>query len=260
MTLCMVWRTRDNICFASDSRLSFGSNRCDAGIKVSRVPFSVLSVGEPGQADPVVASGDLGMAFAGSASAALMTKVALAEVVRVMQGIPDYHDMGMESISDVMFRGFRVTSRSIGSAIFGAVATCVVFSGNCAVQQRLRAFRMEVDRTNNHSIREVLPAVGDLEVFGSGEPSARRKLPSKPDSKNIIGVLRAVINDPNIDDVGGNIQYGDFKGSIFQPAGVAELGSTAQGVHYWRGPLDLNGPDFDQENGLLPRFPYLNFI
>jgi hypothetical protein len=38
------------------------------------------------------------------------------------------------------------------------------------------------------------------------------------------------------------------------------LGSTTQGVHYWRGPLDLNGPDFDHVNGLIPHFPYLNCI
>ena len=258
MTLCMVWRTENNVCFASDFRLSFGTNRCDAAIKVSRIPFTVYSVGDPGQPDPIFVSGDLGMAFAGSSVAALMSKEALAEVVRDVQGIPSYHDMGMDDISDLIFRGFQVITRSIGSAIFGAVATCVVFAGYCGAQHRIRAFRMEVDRRNSHSIREVLLAIGDLEVFGSGEPAARQRLPSSPNTRDIIRSLRAVINDPNVVDVGGNIQYGDFKGSTFQPRGVAELGSTPQGV--WRGPLDLNGDAFDQEKGLLPRFPYLDLI
>ena len=72
--------------------------------------------------------------------------------------------MGMDDISDLIFRGFQVITRSIGSAIFGAVATCVVFAGYCGAQHRIRAFRMEVDRRNSHSIREVLLAIGDLEV------------------------------------------------------------------------------------------------
>ena len=127
------------------------------------------------------------MAFAGSSVAALMSKEALAEVVRDVQGIPSYHDMGMDGISDLIFRGFQVITRSIGSAIFGAVATCVVFAGYCGAQHRIRAFRMEVDRRNSHSIREVLLAIGDLEVFGSGEPAARQRLPSSPNTRDIIG-------------------------------------------------------------------------
>ncbi len=87
MTLCMVWRTQNNVCFASDSGLSFGTNKCDAAIKVSRVPFNVYSVGNPGQPAPVVVSGDLGRAFAGSSVAALMTKEAL--VTGTPYAIPD---------------------------------------------------------------------------------------------------------------------------------------------------------------------------
>jgi hypothetical protein len=92
----------------------------------------------------LIASGDLGMAFAGSANAALMTKDTLAEVVRTMQGIPGYHDIGMDGISDVVFRGFKVITQSIGTAIGPVASTCVVFAGYCASQRRLRVFRMEV--------------------------------------------------------------------------------------------------------------------
>jgi hypothetical protein len=67
---------------------------------------------------------------------------------------------GMDGLSDLIFRGFRGVTQSIGSAIFQKVATCVVFAGYCGSQQRIRAFRMEVDEANNHSIREVLLACG----------------------------------------------------------------------------------------------------
>jgi hypothetical protein len=86
----MVWRKEDNVCFASDSRLSLGAVRCDAGFKVSRIPFSICLIGQP----PV--SGDLGMAFSGSSIAALMTQEALAEVVREVKGVEGIHDFGMD--------------------------------------------------------------------------------------------------------------------------------------------------------------------
>jgi hypothetical protein len=54
------------------------------------------------------------------------------------------------------------------------------------------------------------------------------------------------------------MQYGRFLGSKFQPYGIAKL--SEGGVHYWRGSLDLNGDDFDQTNGLIPNFPYLDLI
>jgi hypothetical protein len=39
--------------------------------------------------------------------------------------------------------------------------------------------------------------------------------------------------------------------------GVAKIDDS--GVHYWRGSLDLNGPDFAQAE-LLPNFPLLYLI
>jgi|SRR5271165_5916074 len=249
MTLCMVWRTENDVCFASDSRLSFGTARCDAAFKVSRIPFSIYSVGGSGQP---LASGDLGMTFSGSSVAALMTKEALAEVMREVSVI-DIHDFSMDALVDLIFRGFQVITRNIGGAILERVATCVVIAGYCVRQERIRAFRMEVDRANRCTIREVLLAVGELEVFGSGEMAARKNLPSSPGTKEIIHALRAVIEDQTIDDVGGHIQFGHFEGSTFRVAGIAE--PVGQCLHYWRGPLDLNGEEFDREKGLIPRLP-----
>ena len=229
MTLCMVWRNEDdNVYFASDSRLSFGTVRCDAAFKVSRIPFSICSVGQP------PASGDLGMAFSGSSVAALMTKEALGEVVREVYGVRGSHDFSMDALADLVFRGFRVITRNIGVALLEKVATCVVFAGYCFRQKRIRVYRMEVDRTISHVMREVLLAAGELEVFGSGDLAARMHLPPSPGTKEIIHALRAVIEDQTIDDVGGHIQFGRFEGSSFKVAGIAELFADGQRVHYWR--------------------------
>jgi hypothetical protein len=252
MTLCMVWRKEGNVCFASDSRLSFDKVRCDAGFKVSRIPFSICSIGKP----PV--SGDLGMAFSGSSIAALMTKEALAEVVREVKGVEEIHDLSMDALADLVFRGFKVITRNIAVALLERVATCVVFGGYCMREKRIRVFRMEVDGANNHSIHEVLKAVGDLEVFGSGEPAARRNLPtSSPGTQEILYALRAVIEDETIQEVGGHIQFGHFVDSNFQVAGIAEPFDNHKRIHYWRGPIDLNGDEFNRETGLVPQIPQL---
>lgn len=263
MTLCIVWRSCDgNVHFASDSRLSFGHATCDAAIKICRVPYNIYDAAGSGDSAPIESSGDLGMAFSGSSSVALMAKEALAEIVRDLQGIRHVHDMDMDGIADVMLRGFHVVCNKIAPALFENVATCVVFAGFCKTHDRIRVFEMSVDRKNSHSFSEILPNNGDFTTFGSGSKFAQPKLAaiSSPSQKDYLMVLKSVIDDPNVSDVGGSIQYGNFRNGRFQPAGVAELGDTQQGVHYWRGPLDLNGPDFDQAAGLFPRFPYLNLI
>ncbi|WP_315921869.1 hypothetical protein [Mesorhizobium sp. SP-1A] len=240
--------------------MSFNSITCDAGIKICKVPFTIYGPSAANGSAPVLASGDLGMGFAGSSVVALMMKEALAEIVSNLQAVPIFHDFGMDGIANVMFRGFKVIAKSISTALFEKAATCVVFAGYCEVEQRIRAFRMQLDKQNNASIVEVLHAVGDVEVFGSGEKAARVILPSNPSQKDFVNVLQQVIDDPNVHDVGGNIQYGGFKGRRFQPVGVAVLGDSPNGVHYWRGPLDLNGPDFDHANGLVLGFPCLDLI
>ena len=81
----------------------------------------------------------------------------------------------------------------------------------------------------------------------------------QPNQRSVIDFLQSVIDDTNIEGVGGNIQYGSFYGTMFRPAGIAKYKNG--NVHYWRGPLDLNGSDFDQSGGgFHPNFPLLNFI
>lgn len=260
MTLCMVWKARGNIIFLSDSRLTFGIPTSDTGIKVVRIPFNIFEPGSPGQDPKLILSGDLGMTFAGSSAVALMMKEALAEVVFQIQGIPNYHDLDMNGISDLIFRGFKVTAQSIGAAIFEGNLTTVIFAGYCPTENRLRAFRMDVDKSNQCRINEILLHEGEIETIGSGKKQADAMLPNIPNDRNMVEIMKEVIQDPTVDSVGGNIQYGSFFGTRFQPYGVIELANNQKGVHYWRGPLDLNGSDFDEDKGLLPLMPYLDLM
>lgn len=260
MTLCIVWRTQNDVHFLSDSRLSFGKVPCDVGIKVCRLPYKVYGPSACNGAAPLVASGDIGMAFAGSSTVALMMKEAIGEVIHDMQGIPQYHDFSMDEIADVISRGFTVVAKSIATALFEKAATCVVFAGFCHRVKALRTYRMEFNHKAVVTCNEVLQNAGDIEIFGSGANKAEKLLAKvdKPNQHDYFSTMESVINDENITDVGGNIQYGHFTNSSFQPVGVASLSGSDNGVSYWRGPLDLNGSDFDQANGLIPLFPYLD--
>jgi hypothetical protein len=266
MTLCIVWRDGSNIKFVSDSRLSFGSSgTSDFGIKVVRIPFHIYGPNGPSGAKPLISSGDLGMAFAGLAVGALMVKEALAEVLYSMQVVPIFHGYdGMDSIADFVFRAYEVISKDLCATIYEQGRTCIVFAGYCATQNKLRAFRIETDTQNQRHKSEVLVNDGEMEIFGSGAAAARKLIPNGAREREIIGVLQVVIDDHSVPSVGGNIQYGSFAGSKFQPAGVAKLSDKDElgysGVHYWRGPLDLNGSDFDQAEGLTPNFPMLDLI
>jgi hypothetical protein len=266
MTLCIVWRDGSNIKFVSDSRISVGSMATsDIGIKVVRIPFNISGPDGPGDGLPPISCGDLGMAFAGSALGVLMVKEALAELLFSMQAVPVFrNDYGMDAIADFVFRAYEVISRDLCKTICENGCTSFVFAGFCATQNKLRAFRMETDKQNKHHIYEVLTKDTDLEIFGSGAPAARLLIKNGARERDIIDVIQRVIDASSVPSVGGNIQYGSFVGTKFQPAGVAKLSDRdelgASGVHYWRGPLDLNGSDFDQAEGLTPNFPMLDLI
>lgn len=258
MTLCIVWREAGNIKFASDSRLTFGQiGTSDCGIKVVRIPFNIYGPDE-GDVAPLILSGDLGMAFAGNAVGALMVKEALAEVLFRMQAVPSFHDYGMEGIADFVFRAYKVISKDLCATILDQGRTCIVFAGYCAIQKRLRAFRIETDQQNVCHKREILTSDGQHEAFGNGATPQLTASIAGQGERHIVQALQGAIDDPAIPGVGGNVQYGRFKGSNFQTLGVARM--SDDGVHYWRGSLDLNGPDFDYSEGLIPNFPLLDMI
>jgi hypothetical protein len=75
---------------------------------------------------------------------------------------------------------------------------------------------------------------------GSSSSAANALLPQNPSNGDYLKVLKTVIDDQNIPTVGGNIQFGSFAGRSFKVFGIAELGT---GVHYWRGPIDLNSEE-----------------
>jgi len=52
------------------------------------------------------------------------------------------------------------------------------------------------------------------------------------------------------------LQYGRLQGRSFQTFGIFELDDD--GVHYWRGPLDLRSADFDNGESFVLNYPLIN--
>jgi hypothetical protein len=259
VTLCIVWNDAGNIHFASDSRGTAGGNTIDAVIKVLRIPYRISGAAFPGETPPVLAEGEIGMAAAGATLIAMMTKEALVELVRNMQGVQGHNTFGMDEIASFLFQGFKeICGRFHTMGTAGD--TSVIIAGHCAATRRLRSFKMEhVWALQEQFCTEVLTNHGDVEYLGVGIPIAAGHLLGQPlTQRTMLSAMQAVIDDPSVPGVGGNIQYGSFNGSNFVVSGVAVM--TQGEVHYWRGPLDLNGAAFNQAGSLLPSFPYLDMI
>ena len=257
MTLSIVWRDQSsNIQFFSDFRVNLGSASSDFGIKVVRIPFNIYGPNDVHNQAPLITSGDIGMTFAGTTVLPLMVREALAEILFRVQAMPGYSNYDMDAVSDLLFNSFDLIARDADFATNNKIDACIVFAGYCTTKQTYRAFLMDVTRQSLPARREILAAPLDIEIVGSGKAAASALIATPATQKQIINALQAVIDDPSVPTVGGNIQYGSFRGSNFQPFGVIKTDAT--GLHYWRGPLDLNAPPFEPGSGLVPNFPYLD--
>ena len=258
MTLAIAWRDNQGIKMAADSRLNFNGIYVDQAIKVVSTPYRIYG---PGDRAPhnVLAAGDLGMCFAGSAVAALTLCEALRDVLTQMQGAPGYSNIGMDGIVDLLWRTYEILQKELCTALFENGLAKVVVAGQCAVHQRQRALLFDVSKqTYVRSMREILHNTGDDEMIGLGEGAARKILPPNPSQRDYLDALQQVIDDPAEPTVGGQVQYGELSGTSFRVLGVARLGNGA--VHYWRSGLDLNNRVLTSGNGLVLGYPLLDRI
>ena len=256
MTLCITWRAQGAIHLASDSRVTIGTKAADVAIKVLAAPYRIFSAFDVNGNRSLITSGDIGLCVAGHATGALSLKESITDVLADIQAMPGYSQVSMDGISDLVFQAYTVISKPL-IAVLGAkgIATVIV-AGHCHGQGKLRAFKLATNASTAAPSRtEVLLNDGDHELLGSGRTAALAALPASPTNIQYIETLKAVIDNPKVPGVGGNIQYGTFKGKHFQTYGCAELGSN---VHYWRGALDLNDPVFTASNGLVLCYPLID--
>ena len=104
MTLCIVWRTEDNVHFCSDSRLTATANSyADVAIKVLPLAVNIYSPRNPDKERTLAHSGEIGMCFAGSAVNSLFLKESIAELLKELQYAPEYTDLSMDGLARFIF-------------------------------------------------------------------------------------------------------------------------------------------------------------
>lgn len=258
MTLCVVWRENDGVHFASDSRLTLAPNSyADVGIKVLSLPYRIYSPRDSTGARTLDVSGELGMCFAGSVVSSLFVKESIAEVLKELQHAPGYTNVSMDGLAKLVFTAYRLISTEVCRTAIGSKGrAAIVIAGWCVEKKCVRTFLLETSNDNKHSYTEILTAPNQYRFIGSGMSKAISLLPPSPSSTNYLKALKEVIDDTTEDSVGGSIQYGRFDGREFKISGIVEF---KDGVHYWRGALDLNSREFmGAHDVLIPGLKYID--
>lgn len=253
MTLCIAWRDDKTVHFASDSRLTIAKNSyADVGIKVVSLPYKILEPALPNEltSRKVLQTGELGMCFAGSVVSSLTIKESISEVLKNLQYIPGHTDLSMESIANLIFSAYKVISREICQTVIRQYGIAnVIFGGACHQTKKIRVFQLSTNASNQASINEVLTNQSHI-FIGQGAAEAESDTPKCPSRIDYLDILKSIINDTRFPGVGGHIQYGQFYRSEFIVHGILEQSNDR--IHYWRGGLDLNEPEFIDDNKLIP--------
>ena len=251
----MVWRDAATIHFACDSRLSFGATiPADIAIKIVRDRYVIRGPDRYGVPGAVIAEGDIGMCFAGSGLGSVFLKESMTGVLGKLQAVPGHTNVCLDSIAALIFAAYKVITAKLCESLGPTGRSIFVIAAHCPAQKRPRAFEMSCDTQGQYTCDEVLIASGHV-VLGSGATAAQNLiagLGALPVSRDYLKILRSVIDDASIPGVGGSIQYGRLEKNKFQTFGVI---STSEGVHYWRGALDLRDDAFERQ--FVINYPYL---
>ncbi|EAA5285688.1 hypothetical protein PJ81_08820 [Salmonella enterica subsp. enterica] len=156
------------------------------------------------------------MAFAGSHICAYVIKETLVEVLSRLMYIPGKTELSMDKICNIAFYAYEKLSKRVCSTSIAANGICELFIvGYCFKAKKERAFKFSTNASNNtHSYNEILiNATNNIEMSGSGKnaPSLQPLININP-----LKALKAVIDDPSRQDVGGSLQYGILSNTDFQ--------------------------------------------
>ena len=261
MTLCLIWRAEGALQFASDSRLRFGSAEADIAIKIGREKYRIMGAGMIGRNSPPLAEGDLAFCFAGSGVGASFMKESLAGVLGGMQAVQGWNDHSFAGVAALVFEVYKAISRKLTAAIFDVGFVDLVVAGLCAVEGHHRAFRCrpapgQQDEKGRqlYLMTEILRSGPPYVLFGSGASAAQARInagAAPANSGDMLRILKEVIDDPQVGDVGGSIQFGQFVGTSFSTSGILEVATNPDDgiarAHYWRGALDLGDAAFEDK-------------
>lgn len=253
MTLCIAWRTKNNINFSSDSRLTFKSSKkeeySDIGIKVFSVPVKIYSsIDSVTNSQTLDYDYNLGLCFAGQTMNAYIVKETVYEVLQRLQ-YTTFTDYSMEGIVSLVNKFYEHTSRKLCEILRDRGLAEFFLTGYCPKDKELKAFKFFLDTTEFPICAKTKRILtnSEVEFLGSGSKSASDILDENP-KINKFQLLKKVIKDEKIPSVGGNIQYGNFDvNNSFSIKGVEDYEETNE-VYPIRRKLLLRGTElYDQD-------------
>jgi hypothetical protein len=253
MTLVIARKLRNKISFASDSRITFGTQgQIDFGIKIFSIPVKIYS---PTSSETDITTLDydnkLGLAVIGSAMNAYTIKESVYEILQHLQYLPGYTDLSMDGISNLIFKVFKKTTNDLGAILRKQGICQLVLGGYCPNQNKVRVFKYSVDITPTEitpTLEEILIDDG-IEFFGSGKTLADTTY----QNDNTLGplhIIREVIESGQVPTVGGGLQYGEFVINNFKIYGVEDYklnddGSFKEYLYTLRG-VNLYKDEFER--------------
>ena len=260
MTLCVAWRDKSGISFASDSRIiNPGKGYSDHGIKITSIPVTVYAPHDNSMDNKVVAFQKVyGMCFSGSFLGAFTVREFITSALQRLQYIPGYIPISFEAICRITFKFYRHLLDRLTTELNYDHSIDFFFSGYCPSQSRIRCARFTCDSTPDWQI--VLETGTQLpEALGVGADRFRNTLAMTcchmcSSQRCILHAVKAVIlQGPK--SVGGPIQYGEFDNQQdFHTLGVMEHIKSADGLlkmqHYFAG-IDMNGHEFEPKGDEL---------
>lgn len=246
MTLCILYKDENNnIHIASDSRLSMSKNSyTDVGIKVISIPYRIHNPTE-NNITTIAYEGEFAMCYAGSTLNALILKESIIEILKNLQFIPGKTSLTLNNIAKIVFKVYKNISRKITETSVGENGVASIYlAGKLEEDTTYRAFEFLTNLNNEHSYKEILISEKYF-LAGSGKGAAEEYLSEVENINlsNLLLSLKHTIDNTDINDVGGSIQYGKFQKEKFVTYGILEL-SKNYDVHYFRASLDLNSKEF----------------
>ncbi len=256
MTLCVAWKENSNIHFASDSRLTLTKYNekndaikfpVDCAIKVISIPYKLQNV----TTKIIDREGEIGMCIAGEAISALFIKETFTEILKFLQYIPDQADLSFDNIAKIIFLVYEKISKEINSFLYKKGISVMFIAGKLDYDEEIKCYKIGTEpSSNNQFMIEAL--TNDYEFFGSGQVNAEKIFKENYNSvvnrNNLLCVLQEVIDNEDIKEVGGDIQYGRFEDNKFRICGIIKHKDDGT-VEYKRGLIDLNSSDYQMRDG-----------
>lgn len=257
MTLCVTWRDNNGDWhFVSDSRITLDSEHSDYGIKIIPFPLKIYGpqYSQTGKI-PKLFDKTYGFCFSGAFLGAQTIREFLFIILQQLQATP-YTDKSFENICNLVFKFYQHIIGQISNELKKDVDIDFYFTGFCPKDEVVKVAKFFSTRSHGkfNTFKTVLNhSHPNPNAIGSGKGDFYTLLKGKINKnhwKEIISVIKELIDNSGITEVGGNIQYANFdnKGN-FKTAGMIMYAKNQQhwDVKYCIAGIDMNGDEFTQK-------------